>query len=381
MEPRREHSQTVLIGAGLLGWALACAAGVSALRAKGALDMPFVLAEGLFVLGFWVNTRRPFAVPRGQVERVALLVQLGAALYIAARVEIRIAFAPFVILAGQAPFSLSPPLAVGLVVLQTVALFLVSTVLGRHSASWPDLVTLAKFAGLEGFALGAGMLAIRELRARQDLLRVHSELLATQSLFAESLRHTERQRIARDLHDEIGHQLTALSLQLEVASHAPDGQASSAVATARGLSRDLLGSVRKVVGDLRLGEPLAVEPALRMLSAGIPYPRVHLDVPQGLTVNGPAQADALFHCVQEALTNAVRHSGAANIWVRLQAEPTGVELCVRDDGRGTRALTPGHGLQGMRERLEEIGGTLQLQTEASRGFELRAQVPLRRGAP
>ena len=110
-------------------------------------------------------------------------------------------------------------------------------------------------------------------------------------------------------------------------------------------------------------------------------PRVHLDVPQGLTVNGPAQADALFHCVQEALTNAVRHSGAANIWVRLQADPTGVELCVRDDGRGTRALTPGHGLQGMRERLEEIGGTLQLQTEASRGFELRAQVPLRRGAP
>jgi signal transduction histidine kinase len=376
MEPRREHSQIVLILAGLLGWALACAAAVSALRAKGALDVPFLVAQVLFLVGFWVNVQRPFALPRGRVERAALLVQLGAALYITARVEIRIAFAPFVILAGQAPFSLAPPLAIGLVLFQTVAVFFVSTVLGGQ----PDLITLAKFAGLEFFALGAGMLATREFRARQELLRVHSELLATQSLFAESLRHAERQRIARDLHDEIGHQLTALSLQLEVASHASDGQVTSAVATARGLSRELLASVRNVVGVLRTNEPLAVEPALRMLSTGIPYPRVHLDVPHGLTVNGPAQADALFHCVQEALTNAVRHSGAANIWVHLQADPTGLEVRVRDDGRGAGTLTPGLGLQGMRERLEELGGTLQLQTEADCGFELRARVPLGRGA-
>ena len=381
MEPRREHSQIILIGAGLLGWALACAAGVSALRATDALDVPFLLAQALFVAGFWVNTQRPFAVPRGRVERVALLVELAAALYIAARVEPRIAFAPFVILAGQAPFSLPPRLAIGLVAVQTAALFVVSTVFGGQSASWSDLVTLAKLGGLECFALGAGMLAVRELGARQELLRLHSELLATQSLFAESLRHAERQRIARDLHDEIGHQLSALSLQLEVASHASDGQATTAVATARGLSRELLASVRNVVGVLRLNEPLAVEPALRMLSAGIPYPRVHLEVPQGLMVNGPAQADAVFHCVQEALTNAVRHSGAANVWVRLQADPAGVEVSVRDDGRGARTLTPGHGLQGMRERLEEIGGTLQLQTEADRGFELRARVPLGRGSP
>jgi len=381
MEPRREHSQIILIGAGLLGWALACAAGVSALRVADALDLTFLLAQALFVVGFWVNTRQPFAVPRGRVERAALLVELAAALYIAARVEPRIAFAPFVILAGQAPFSFSPRLAIGLVAVQTAALFVVSTIFGGQSASWSDLVTLAKLGGLECFALGAGMLAVRELRARQELLRLHSELLATQSLFAESLRHSERQRIARDLHDEIGHQLSALSLQLEVASHASDGQATSAVATARGLSRELLASVRNVVGVLRLNEPLAVEPALRMLSAGIPYPRVHLDVPQGLTVNGPTQADAVFHCVQEALTNAVRHSGAANVWVRLQADPSGVEVSVRDDGRGARTLMPGHGLRGMRERLEEIGGTLQLQTDADRGFELRARVPLDRGTP
>jgi len=230
--------------------------------------------------------------------------------------------------------------------------------------------------------------AWRRLSAKSDWVASSSEWRRSSSWRAPSSRtasipaprakHSSPPSLARVTRSD---QLSALSLQLEVASHASDGQATTAVATARGLSRELLASVRNVVGVLRLNEPLAVEPALRMLSAGIPYPRVHLEVPQGLMVNGPAQADAVFHCVQEALTNAVRHSGAANVWVRLQADPAGVEVSVRDDGRGARTLTPGHGLQGMRERLEEIGGTLQLQTEADRGFELRARVPLGRGSP
>src|SRR5262249_59311328 len=101
----------------------------------------------------------------------AVVVELAAALYIAARVEPRIAFAPFVILAGQAPFSLPARLAIGLVAVQTAALFVVSTVFGGQSASWSDLVTLAKLGGLECFALGAGMLAVRERRGRQGLPR------------------------------------------------------------------------------------------------------------------------------------------------------------------------------------------------------------------
>jgi signal transduction histidine kinase len=376
MEPRRERAQIILIAAGLIGWALACAAGVLALREVGALDVPFLVAQLVFVVSFWINVQRPFVLPRRWVERAALGVQLIAALYIAGRVDARIAFAPFVILAGQAPFTLSPRPAIAFVVAQTAALFLLPVVIGGGLASWPDLITLGKFAGLESFALGAAMLAMREFKARQELFRLHAELLATQSLFAESLRNSERQRIARDLHDEMGHQLSALSLQLEVASHAPASQAAAAVAVARGISRDLMTSVRNVVGLLRLEEPLEMEPALRMLSAGIPHPQVHLDLPEGLTVEGPAQADALFHCVQEALTNAARHSGAANVWVRLQAHSGGIEVFVRDDGHGARTVSPGNGLLGMRERLEQIGGTLQLRHEVDHGFELRAWVPI-----
>jgi signal transduction histidine kinase len=98
-------------------------------------------------------------------------------------------------------------------------------------------------------------------------------------------------------------------------------------------------------------------------------------------VDQPAQADALFHCVQEALTNAVRHADAANVWVQLAGARDGVEVRVRDDGRGARTVAPGHGLQGMRERLEEVGGTLQLETLLDRGFEVRAWVPLATRTP
>lgn len=378
MQPRRDYSQAVLIFAGLLGWALACAAGISALAERGALRLPWLLAQLAFVLGFLVNTWRPLTLNRGRVEQGALVVQLGMALYIAASVEPRLAIYLFVIMAGEAAFSFAPWTASGFVVVQTAA---VGVVWLRRGGAEIDLLTTGKFAGLELFALGVAILAVRESRARLELFRLHSELLATRSLFEESLRHAERVRIARSLHDEIGHQLTALSLQLEIASHSVAGPTASTVAKAQQLTRDLLASVRSVVGALRDSEPLLVEPALRILSSGIPYPRVHLEVPENLTVEQPAQAEALFHCVQEALTNAVRHAAAANVWVQLAGSGEGVEVRVRDDGRGVRTVAPGHGLQGMRERLEEVGGNLEVESALQRGFEVRAWVPLRTREP
>jgi signal transduction histidine kinase len=94
-----------------------------------------------------------------------------------------------------------------------------------------------------------------------------------------------------------------------------------------------------------------------------------------LTVERPSHAEAIFHCVQEAVTNAVRHADAHNVWVELVIGAEGVEVRARDDGRGTEAISPGHGLAGMQERLEQIGGRLQLQSEPDRGFFVRAWVP------
>src|SRR5204863_3220827 len=110
------------------------------------------------------------------------------------------------------------------------------------------------YGGFAAFALYAGWVAEREARQRGELSLLYAELKSTQALLAESSRLAERARIARDLHDVLGHHLTALSLSLEVASHVADGKAKAEVERARSLSKLLLAEVRGVVSQFRDGE-------------------------------------------------------------------------------------------------------------------------------
>ncbi|MGH7720132.1 MAG: sensor histidine kinase [Gemmatimonadaceae bacterium] len=369
--PRRERAQVRLIVVGLLTWLLSATAGAITLHARGQMRVGWLVAQGLFGVAFWVNTRTPWELRRGRLEIAALSIQVASALLIAAWSNYGFEGALFVIIAGQAPFSLSRPNAWLLVVAQTAAAGLLGAALDRPLGS---LEGLAMYLALEVFALGAATLAIDEFRARRALLRVHSELLATQALLAESSRHAERLRIARALHDDLGHQLTALSLQLEVASQVAQGLVAERISVSQRLTRELLTDIREVVGTLRAEPPIALEGALRALASGFPHPRIHLTLPD-LTIDHPAHAEAIFHCVQEALTNAARHADARNVWVELVVGPEGVEVHARDDGHGTETISPGHGLAGMRERLEQVGGRLDLQSTPGRGFTVRAWVP------
>src|SRR5262249_6347237 len=97
MQPRRDYSQLGLMAAGLLGWALACAAGIWALAERDALRVRWLLAQAVFIVAFLVNTWRPMVLSRGRIEQAALVVQLAVALYVAAWVEPRLAIYLFVI--------------------------------------------------------------------------------------------------------------------------------------------------------------------------------------------------------------------------------------------------------------------------------------------
>ncbi|MFB4315937.1 sensor histidine kinase [Actinomadura sp. 21ATH] len=212
----------------------------------------------------------------------------------------------------------------------------------------------------------------REAAARRRLAAANTDLRAATALLAESSRAGERLRIARELHDLLGHQLTALVLELEVASHRSDPAARKHVERARGLARELLGDVRTAVGELRTGTP-DLRRALAEVVAELPYPRVHLDVDATLEPD-EACAAALIRCVQEAVTNTIRHSGAANLWIDVARSGAGeIVLTARDDGRGTSALRLGHGLTGIRERVAQLGGAVSFDTRA--GFTLSARVP------
>jgi signal transduction histidine kinase len=226
------------------------------------------------------------------------------------------------------------------------------------------------------FAFGAGYLAVSETRNHRELARTNAELMATQALLSDETRMAERLRISRELHDVVGHHLTGLSINLQLASHLVEGPAAETVNEAHLVAKLLLAEVREVVGGLRDPRQSDLRGAMELLSNGIAEPSVHLQLPENLDRIDPTCAHVIFRCVQEAMTNAIKHADARNLWVELKRSEAGWEILVRDDGRGTTSIVPGNGLKGMKERLEEFGGSLHLESQPYKGFTIQAFIPV-----
>jgi signal transduction histidine kinase len=146
---------------------------------------------------------------------------------------------------------------------------------------------------------------------------------------------------------------------------------------AKGLARALLAKVRDVVGALRQAERCELKDALEALAQSIPTPAVHVEISSEVRV-GPDQAHALMRCAQEAVTNAVKHAEATNLWLEVTPDGEGVRLVARNDGKARAAASSsGSGLLGMRERVEQLGGRLAVQKGADFGFTVDAWLPSR----
>jgi signal transduction histidine kinase len=263
-------------------------------------------------------------------------------------------------------------------VLQTVCL-------AALFSTFPELkfsITLAVlqafiYTAFSGLVFVVSTVASQQAEEREAQRRLISELRATRALLAESTRIAERMRIARELHDLIGHHLTALSLNLEVASHLSNESAAVHVRKAQTTARLLLADVREAVSELRQDDAIDLTQALQSLIDGVPSLHVHLTIPPRFSVEDPRRAQVLLRCVQEIITNTARHAGARNLWLAFTyEEETLLSLCARDDGRGASDITPGNGLSGMRERLAEFGGSVTMESEAGQGFALSIRLPL-----
>ncbi|WP_309104696.1 sensor histidine kinase [Microbacterium sp.] len=237
------------------------------------------------------------------------------------------------------------------------------------------------FGSLVVFALRNESEARKELASAHDALALaHAELRSTAALLESSTREAERLRIARDLHDLAGHQLTALSLELEVASHLADDDAQSAhVLRARSIAKDLLGTVRNAVTQMR-ETPSDLSSALNQLVAGAPGLAVSLAL-TGESHVTTAQTTVILRCVQESITNALRHSNARSMRIRVDVTAQDARVIIADDGAGTARVFPGHGLTGMRERVELLGGTLAVESAPQAGFTVSAVIPRTRSRP
>jgi signal transduction histidine kinase len=279
------------------------------------------------------------------------------------------------IVAGLLPWILPVVGAIAWLIAQNVLLVLVLRNIPGFALSDAAL-TGGLFLGISLFAFMTGIVALRQHAARDELRKVNSELRATQALLADNTRIAERVRIARELHDLVGHHLTALTLNLEVATHLVEGKALEHVQQAHSLAKLLLADVREVVSEMRLDDKVDLAAALRTLVGGTPEPRIHLDLPSELALTDPVRAQVLLRCTQEMITNSVRHAQASNLWIRLMQDEQGLVLIARDDGRGVDEVAAGNGLNGMTERLRQLGGELKVETSAGAGFALRAWIPL-----
>lgn len=212
------------------------------------------------------------------------------------------------------------------------------------------------------------------------MIRTTIELRQARATVAQLAANEERLRMARDLHDLLGHSLSLITLKSELAGRMlPDhpDRAAQQVADIEKVCRQALVDVREAVSGYRRptlpGELAGARTALA--AAG-----VKADLPADFTDTVPEEPEcALAWSLREAVTNVVRHSGAKRCTVTLTTRQTlagpVLELSVTDDGAGGTAV-PGNGLTGLTERLEAVGGTLWAGPAGKSGFRLLARVPL-----
>lgn len=221
----------------------------------------------------------------------------------------------------------------------------------RHH--YPEVLLL----WMSGAALVASIIVqvMKSMNRKADRLRMsESEVRRLAGL-------AERERIGRDLHDLLGHTLSTITLKLELSrrlSESDPGRSARERDEAEIIAREALAEVRAAVTGIRATDLAAELASARLLLAAAGVALDHDVLPTGLP---PAMERSVALVVREALTNIARHAAAARAKVSFRQDTDGLHVEVRDDGHGIRGMA-GHGLSGMRERVEAHGGRLQLDT-------------------
>lgn len=226
-----------------------------------------------------------------------------------------------------------------------------------------------------------GGVAARLARSFNALLdRLETER-ATRHVRDLAVQEAERQRIAQELHDEVGQRLTVVLLGIKRALTNIPVEAAEELRLVQDNARTSLEEVRRVARGLRPGvlEDLGLIPALGAMTQEL-MAQSHLDVRRrfdpGLPPLTPQAELVIFRVAQEALTNVTRHANARHVEVSLTRRPEAVSLRVADDGRGVHSDANGAGIRGMRERALFIGGKLTVGPGPDGGAEVRLDVPL-----
>jgi signal transduction histidine kinase len=216
---------------------------------------------------------------------------------------------------------------------------------------------------------------IAEWQAHQETATAHAQLHATQQLLSDAVARNERTRIARDLHDQMGHHLVALNIQLQILERKLPDSVSDELLQIQDLAKELFSDVRTTVQQLRQ-EQSSFSNLLESMLSNIPFLEFEVEIDADLALLDEQLANCLLRVVQEAITNSLKHSDACRLWIRLVREGNGLQLLVQDNGRQkkTADFSSGNGLRGLTERIQELGGQLKTESTAE-GFALAVFFP------
>ncbi len=283
-----------------------------------------------------------------------------------------------------------PYVALAFAIVLAVARGAVLWTVGTVGVAWLAALVLGPALGLSWhpFRIALTTLALAACFGIGSFVRVRRErAVAFQAELArrrQSAEQRERVRIARELHDVIGHALSQINVQASVGLHLMDRdteQARTALGNIKETSKTALEEVRSVLGVIRSDgdAPLAPQAELAELPrlvAGVRSPGFEAELVDRLDeVPGRAVQFATYRIAQEALTNVVRHSGATRAIVTVERLDDELLLTVDDDGRGADGAPDGGGILGMRERAALLGGSVTVEPSPRGGTRVTARLP------
>ena len=262
-----------------------------------------------------------------------------------------------------------------------------AAIVAREHSVAVSLQACVGFASAAAFVVVFSRLMRRERTARVEVERLLGDLRRANDQLAEYVTQVEelattkeRNRIAREVHDGLGHTLTVATVQLEAArTQVGNATVGARLERVQQILREGLGELRRSVSMLRVSpsSPQAFAKAIAELvegssESGPPVRWVTEGAPRPLP---GAVGFTLYRAAQEALTNARRHAGARTVTVHLVYTKEKVVLRVEDDGEGAGTLTLGNGLAGLRERVALVGGTVAIDTARGEGMRVEVEVP------
>ena len=388
LKNRLAKEESMLIAAGVLTWALVAWVGINQTALHTWQGMLNATLYGLYLVPFILIATDKVAHNNMRFRRLATLAMPLIVLNLLLTANHALLPILFVIWASLLPEFFNRLQAISQLLLANLVYY---ALLQWHWHEQSNVFNILIYLGFQLFAYSSSQARLSERKSRLIQEQLNQQLIATRALLSQASEQQERLRISRDLHDILGHQLTALSLQLEVLSHKAPEDLKPQVNQSKSLAKELLESIRAVVRAQRVQVGLDLVPPLEALMTRLPSVTLTCNAMKPL--QSAELTQALLLVLQEGISNAVRHGKANQLQLSMEDSQSALVLQLSDNGMGLTRGTArnvsakndtelngtgqfGTGLGGMQERLEPFNGKVQLRAnDSAPGCQLTLTLP------